>query len=807
MSFSARLATVLVFVVPALAHATTMIPISDTRMASQSDLVLIATVTKVDSGRLPGTQRLITRVTLDPERVLLGTLDSPQVELQQPGGTDGTVTEVLFGMPEYHVGDRVLVFARLTDDGRLETTQAGLGQYFLLTDSAGNTVARRALRETTFVDPTSGKFYEPEVETIPLDRLLRRLQRLAHRRTRHLPVQTQRSVQLDEFMSPFTFLAPSTPSRWHQADTNTPVSYFLDPAGDTALGATTSWAAVVDAMGAWTNVPTASLILQNGGALSLPLPLFAGCQGINRILFNDPYNDIAGAGCPGVIGQGGYCSTSSPTKVVNGQSFTAITEAKVVIQNGLSTCSPWNQCSLGELLTHEIGHTIGFGHSADPTATMYASAHFSSESPQRCASIRSDDISGMEFIYPFVGPTYTPTIAPTSTSTPTRTGTQTPTQTRTGTATRTATPTGTASLTSTPTVTSTLTNTPTNTNTPTLSPTPVATKTPTSTPTVTATSEPTPADGISGHIYFFANAVPVPNVALALSGAGTANTTTSASGLYAFAGLASDTWAVAPGLRDSNAAAAISSLDAVLVLQAAVSLTTLAPAQLIAADVNGSGGISSIDASLILQYRVNLITELPITAASRCNSSWAFLPVPAAVSNQGITSFSATTLPCQPGSISYSPLVALTPGGQPAAQNQDFLGILFGDVNGNWTPPAGGGGAARRSLAAAHFATARHSRSGHWRLPLTLDADAPATHSLEVVLPTDASLVGKLRVRRGPGAPGALVAYHHDAQGNLRVALASATALAPGQPVLYIEGGSDTSSRQLPRQRGSVVAE
>jgi len=282
----------------------------------------------------------------------------------------------------------------------------------------------------------------------------------------------------------FVFLS-SPPARWFQPDSGQPVSYVVDSTGDATLGFTTSRAAVDAAMAAWTNVPTSNLILADTGTADCSTPsncAFSPCDA-NRIVFNDPNNEITDpSGCAGILAIGGYCNTSNTT-VVNGTTFDQIVVGKVMFNNGWGGCSFWNQCNVSEVMTHELGHSIGLGHSTDPNATMWATAHFDG----RCAGLGTDDVAAVNFMYPQSGtplPTGTftpsPTAPPPSTATNTRAPTSTPTITPTATVTPTFTATRTASQT--PTVTATFTPGP-----------PTATFTQTAPPTPTRTLVPTAA--------------------------------------------------------------------------------------------------------------------------------------------------------------------------------------------------------------------------------------------------------------------------------------------------------------------------
>ena len=181
--------------------------------------------------------------------------------------------------------------------------------------------------------------------------------------------------------------------------------------------------------------------------------------------------------------------------------------------------------------------------------------------------------------------------------------------------------------------------------------------------------------GISGHVAYYSNQEPVDAVTVDLTGPAAMSTSTDTTGAFSAVPLAAGTWTVQPRKSDASGAA-VSTLDAVYILQALMGIRTFSPEQLIACDVSGNGGLSVYDAVLILQYISGLISEFPV--ATTCGSDWAFIPVPSGTS-AGLISPAVGLDSCQPGAAQLTLIdTSLT---------QDFTAIRFGDCTGNWQPP------------------------------------------------------------------------------------------------------------------------
>jgi hypothetical protein len=162
---------------------------------------------------------------------------------------------------------------------------------------------------------------------------------------------------------------------------------------------------------------------------------------------------------------------------------------------------------------------------------------------------------------------------------------------------------------------------------------------------------PTPTPIISGRVHYGTNVSKnVAGVSINVTGSQSSSTLTDSSGNYSISLPAGGNYTLTPSKTgDVNG---ISAFDAAQVAQHVAGIITLNGNQQIAGDASNNGTLSAFDAALIAQT----VAGIPNAGIA---GTWKFVP-----SNR-----------------SYNPLSA-------DQINQDFDGILVGEVSGNWTPPA-----------------------------------------------------------------------------------------------------------------------
>ncbi len=261
---------------------------------------------------------------------------------------------------------------------------------------------------------------------------------------------------------------------------------------------------------------------------------------------------------------------------------------------------------------------------------------------------------------------------------------------------------------------------------------------------------------IAGTIKYQGTGIPVPNTLLQLSGYQISDRLADTNGNYAFSALHYANYFLRPQkFGDQNRS--VTPFDAALILQYVVGNNRLTPYQLIAADVSGDSTISAFDASLIMRYSVRLEKKFPVMADSL--DCWNFVPASYPIND--------TNWVAHPDSLVYQPL-------DQDQFNQNFIGMIYGDISQNWISPT------MRSLAveqAAMFARLEFgefliAQNGILEAPIYLE-HANSIRSAEIDLKFDSNKFNLVDVITTELSKEFLVSYNSN-NGYLKIALAGA---------------------------------
>jgi|SRR5687767_2138734 len=470
--------------------ATTLLPLSDRQLHARSTVIVEGVVLRVDpfesSRGLPETQ-----TTIRVSELFKGRLAGDLV-VRDRGGVlpDGRWLRIS-GRPDYVVGRRVLVFAIPHPDGQYQTAEFTLGKFEVWKDGSG----RRFFARDLVTRARDGVHFLTSALTPAEDTLrdydsFRRMLVSPRDAAAAAPGRPKGAIA-PETDSSVLGIRPmwadwgaSTRYRWSNGAS---ASWVLSAAANLIPGG--GYAEARSAIDAWSSHPTSSIGYSDGGT---------GSSGANFIdLASVSVCGTTGAFCgSGVVGCGGPGGAGG-SHAWRGDTYASITWAHVEIRQVTgATCI--SSGVFAAAVTHELGHTLGFGHSnqgSSPNDVCLGDegdAQMRSSVQSRGSSLGTDDSDAARWVYgdgltscgtpsepPTPTPTRTPTaVPPTATRTPTRTPTPTPVP-------PTAVP---------PTATRTPTRTPTPTPVPPTAVPPTATRTPTRTPTVNPpTATPTPA--------------------------------------------------------------------------------------------------------------------------------------------------------------------------------------------------------------------------------------------------------------------------------------------------------------------------
>jgi hypothetical protein len=362
------------------ASATVFQPTSDRQLVDRSDAVVIATVRDAASHvRTDG--YVVTDYRFDVEQTLKGTA-AGTITISEIGGVAGSRFTFISDSASYTPGERVMVFLRKRDDGTYFTTSMAMGKFSFTRTARGESVVTRDVSELRD-DPA---------------RLVDRFEQFVRDgktntyETKLTPITTALHPKATATAAQYCVLATdelhqTAPIRWFAAETGAPPVKFYEHG---SLAGVNTASGITSALAAWTNDANSGIVLTDGGpdASTDPSP-----EGRNVIYlgYTGPQPPPSAVPCDGA----NVCTIGFGTGEhdFHGEHFFSIGDADIIFRTGV-TASEFDA-----LITHELGHAIGFRHSDQGVPSDSNAVMNSVINPGFGASLGSWDHDAVDTVY------------------------------------------------------------------------------------------------------------------------------------------------------------------------------------------------------------------------------------------------------------------------------------------------------------------------------------------------------------------------------------------------------------------------
>lgn len=385
------------------AGAATYVPMADTALVDQAPLIVQGTVEAVAPAP-EETGLAATDSAVRIERVLKGELEEGETLTVRVLGGERPDGVGLWapGAPRFAEGERVLLFLVPGGDGTWGPLHLMLGA-FHAAEAGGYRLALRDLSEAVAVGGT------PEEPVRDMDLFGDWIAaRAAGSGAPADYVVTALREKHTLILDPVTRLS----ARWFAFDTGGSVAWRSHRSGQAGLpggGADE----VQEALEAWNGDPATAVRYTYAGTTTAPTG-FARPDGANTFLFDDPNHELPGqfdCATGGLLAYAVFWYAARVPRVWNGESHYPIGEGDIVTQDGAScmyqSADPSGRTFAARLFTHELGHTLGLGHSCgdelsgpcDTDDKLLAVMRSTISFDGRGAALERDDRAGLAVLY------------------------------------------------------------------------------------------------------------------------------------------------------------------------------------------------------------------------------------------------------------------------------------------------------------------------------------------------------------------------------------------------------------------------
>ena len=396
--------------VASAAAATSYVMVPDEALVDEAAAIVQATVESVEPAPIAGPPS--TDYFVQIERLLKGHLTGSTIVVRVPGGIgpDGVGLRI-WGVPEFRVGERVLLFLAPRADGTYGVLHLMLGAFSEI-ETGGARVAVRALSEALRVPMTPDG--AARIATEPLrdfsgfvnwitDRtgsVNRPIDYYINPAMGDLPTLRPIGRLLDDRCTQLNF-------RWSEFDRDESAKWTFDATGFDGKGG--GRGAFLRARRLWNRASDGAVSLSNGGVARGRTAL-SGHDDTNLIAFGDPKDDVAGAfSCEsgGVValtgiwfenGRGQSCERIGAGRKVGhgGRQYLEILGADIVVNDG-AACLLSRDLLLGaRVFAHELGHSLGLSHVAEEGSVMSGEL---SNAGDTLEPLEASDVEAVEALY------------------------------------------------------------------------------------------------------------------------------------------------------------------------------------------------------------------------------------------------------------------------------------------------------------------------------------------------------------------------------------------------------------------------